>query len=169
MSRSSRDLEQASSGASQEAPEPATLKPARLIICGGRDFHAYDRFASVMDHIRSIRPIAMVFHGNARGADTLAQRWCVERGIKVFPVPAQWSKYGKRAGPMRNKAMLGQSIDLVVAFPGGKGTEDMVQRARAAGVLVTRAREKSTLRDTSERLQEPREGIKHPTVRTGEP
>jgi hypothetical protein len=114
--------------------------PARLIVCGGRDFHDYYRLANVMDRLRAIRPIAMVFHGNARGADTLADRWCRERGVKVFPVPAQWAKHGKRAGPLRNRAMLGQGIDLVVAFPGGRGTEDMVKQAHAAGVMVTRAR-----------------------------
>lgn len=118
--------------------EHLTDKPARLIVCGGRDFHDYDRLASVMDRLRAIRPIAMVFHGNARGADTLAHRWCVDRGVKVHPVPADWAKHGKAAGPKRNQAMLGQGIDLVVAFPGGRGTEDMVKRARAAGVMVTR-------------------------------
>lgn len=119
--------------------EPLTNKPARLIVCGGRDFHDYYRLANVMDRLNAIRPISMVFHGSARGADTLAHRWCVERGVKVFPVPAEWSKHGKRAGPMRNQAMLGHGIDLVVAFPGGAGTEDMVRRAKRAGVMVTRA------------------------------
>jgi hypothetical protein len=119
--------------------EPLTLKPARVIVCGGRDFHDYYRLANVMDRLRAIRPIALVFHGNARGADALADRWCRERGVPVFPVPAEWSKHGKAAGPKRNQAMLGHGIDLVVAFPGGKGTEDMMRRARKAGVLVTRA------------------------------
>jgi hypothetical protein len=119
--------------------EPLTFKPARLIVCGGRDFHDYYRLANVMDRLRAIRPIAMVFHGNARGADALADRWCRERDVPVFPVPAEWSKHGKAAGPKRNQAMLGQGIDLVVAFPGGRGTEDMVRRARKAGVMVTRA------------------------------
>lgn len=116
-----------------------TDKPARLIVCGGRDFHDYDRLASVMDRLQAIRPISMVFHGNARGADLLADRWCRERGVRVHPVPAEWSKHGRAAGPKRNQAMLGHGIDLVVAFPGGRGTEDMVKRAHKAGVLVTRA------------------------------
>lgn len=125
------------------------LKPVRVIVCGGRDFTDYERVASVLDRLHAMRPFWGVWHGNARGADTCADRWCRERGVKVFPVPAQWSKHGRRAGPLRNQAMLGNGIDLVVAFPGGAGTEDMVKRAHDAGVLVTRARAKSVLRDAN--------------------
>jgi len=139
-----------SEGERMEAESPHQRHtPARLIVCGGRDFSDYVRMCEVMDRIAAVRPIAMVFHGNARGADSLADRWCRERGVKVFAVPADWAKYGKAAGPKRNQAMLGQGIDLVVAFPGGRGTEDMVKRAHKAGVLVTRAREKSPLREAS--------------------
>lgn len=130
--------------------EPLPLTPARLIVCGGRDFNDYERVCAVMDRIKAMRPIEMVFHGNARGADTLADRWCRERGVRVHPVPAQWAKHGKHAGPIRNQAMLGNGIDLVVAFPGGAGTEDMVSRAHNAGVMVTRARPVSTLRPVAD-------------------
>lgn len=51
--------------------------------------------------------------------------------------PANWLKYGRMAGAMRNQQMLDEEeVDLVVAFPGGKGTADMVRRARAAGIEV---------------------------------
>jgi hypothetical protein len=137
--------------ASADAEPSASLKPARVIVCGGRDFHDYYRVAMVLDRLRDIRPFAMVFHGNARGADACADRWCRERGVGVFPVPAQWAKHGKAAGPKRNQAMLGQGIDLVVAFPRangeiGAGTADMIRRARKAGVPVTVARRQSTRR-----------------------
>lgn len=151
------DTSRRSSGLDAEPAAAGGKKPARLVVCGGRDFHDYYRLANVMDRLAAIRPIEVVFHGNARGADALAHRWCCERGVKVFPVPAQWSKHGRRAGPIRNQAMLGHGIDLVVAFPGGKGTEDMVSRAHKAGVMVTRARAKSTLRDTTDRSALPRE------------
>lgn len=53
---------------------------------------------------------------------------------------ADWSKYGKAAGPMRNQKMLDEyKPDLVVALPGGRGTADMVSRARVAGVEVIEA------------------------------
>lgn len=105
----------------------------RIIVCGGRDYADRARVFSELDRLG---PVDMLFHGGARGADALAAAWAKERRVKHFAVPAKWSKYGKRAGPLRNQAMLGHGVDLVVAFPGGHGTADMVSRARKAGVRV---------------------------------
>lgn len=99
----------------------------------------------VMDALNETFGVGIVFHGNARGADALADRWARARGVAVFPVPAEWSKHGKAAGPKRNAAMLGQvgSRGIVVAFPGGRGTADMVGRAKAAGIHVITVQAKS--------------------------
>ena len=105
----------------------------RVLVCGGRDYDDRDRAFAELD---ALQPIRMVIHGNARGADMLAGIWCRHRSVQEVACPAQWSKFGKRAGPMRNEAMLGHSPDLVLAFPGGAGTADMVRRARRAGVRV---------------------------------
>lgn len=122
-------------GESRNSPG-AGSRPVRVIVCGGRDFSDTVAVARALDSLHAERPIGVVFHGNAAGADRAAHWWAYSRKVKVFPVPAEWSKYGKRAGPIRNQHMLGQSPDLVVAFPGGRGTADMVKRARAAGVEV---------------------------------
>ena len=114
----------------------------RVLVCGGRDYDDRDRVFSELD---TLQPIRMVIHGNARGADTLAQAWCLSRRVQAAACPAQWSKYGKRAGPMRNEAMLGHSPDLVLAFPGGRGTADMVSRARKAGVRVVEVSDRQAL------------------------
>jgi len=110
----------------------------RVIVCGGRD---YDDCMTLRRAMFSIHegpegPITMLFHGNARGADTEAARWAREFGIKNFACPADWAKHGKAAGPIRNKNMLGNHIDLVIAFPGGRGTANMIKQAKAAGVRV---------------------------------
>jgi hypothetical protein len=113
----------------------------RVIVCGGRDYMDWDAGFAALDKIHAETPIEFVFHGNARGADSIASAWASEpmrarRGVRNCPCPAQWAKHGKSAGPKRNQAMLGNGIDLVIAFPGGRGTADMVRRARAAGVSV---------------------------------
>lgn len=113
----------------------------RIIVCGGRYFGDWAAVYFALDEIHEETPIEAVIHGNARGADALAGRWAVNRAVKCWPVPAQWKKHGKAAGPKRNQAMLGMGIDLVVAFPGGRGTADMVRRAEAAGVKVIRPTE----------------------------
>lgn len=106
----------------------------RVIVCGGRDYSDAAKVSEVLSGLDGIRHL---WHGNARGADSLAHEWGIgQPGVSVHPVPADWKKHGRRAGPIRNQKMLGQQPDLVVAFPGGRGTADMVKRARAAGVPV---------------------------------
>jgi hypothetical protein len=78
----------------------------------------------------------MIVHGNAAGADTHAKHWALRNKRQEWAFPAEWSKYGNSAGPRRNKQMLGSGAELVVAFPGGKGTRNMVKQARHAGLEV---------------------------------
>ena len=77
-----------------------------------------------------------MIHGDASGADRLAGEWAKERCIEVLARPAEWKKHGRAAGPIRNQAMLAEKPQLVVAFPGGKGTADMVAKAKKAGLEV---------------------------------
>ncbi|WP_269581874.1 DUF2493 domain-containing protein [Roseibium sp. Sym1] len=115
-----------------------TSSGLRVIVCGGRDYNDYDAVFAALDRIHAERPIQHLWHGNSRGADTCAHVWGMnrKREVSVHPVPAKWSMHGRRAGPLRNQKMLGKGIDLVIAFPGGDGTADMVRRARKAGVEV---------------------------------
>lgn len=79
----------------------------------------------------------VIIHGDARGADTLADAWAQRHKVAVVSFPANWEKDGRSAGNKRNQQMLDVGRpDLVVAFPGGAGTADMVKRALAAGVEV---------------------------------
>lgn len=75
--------------------------------------------------------------GGAKGVDTFAREWAVTYpAIKRWVAKADWDRYGKSAGPIRNKRMLDWGPDLVVAFPGGKGTANMIKQAEDAGVKV---------------------------------
>jgi hypothetical protein len=81
--------------------------------------------------------IDVLIEGEAPGADTLAREWATEQGIPVERYPADWNRHGKAAGPIRNRRMLVEGKpDLVVAFPGGRGTANMISQAEAAGVKV---------------------------------
>lgn len=110
----------------------------RVLVCGGRDFDgadAWDRMVRVLSKLYP--PPTLIIHGAARGADRLAGQWAFSNGVDTEEYPADWKTYGRGAGPKRNQRMLDEAApDLVVAFPGGKGTADMVRRARAAGVAV---------------------------------
>ena len=113
----------------------------RVIVCGGRNYTDRDAVFRALDKMHRGFLIEAVIHGNASGADRLGGEWATARGVANWPVPAQWSKFGKSAGPRRNQAMLGMGVDLVAAFPGGTGTKDMVRRAEKAGVRVVKFEE----------------------------
>lgn len=108
-----------------------------VIVCGGRDYSDRARVRAVLDELHAARPVSLLVHGNAPGADQLAEWWAHTWHIPVQREPAEWDLHGPAAGPIRNQRMLRLwHPDLVVAFPGGKGTADMVAKARAAGVPV---------------------------------
>lgn len=109
----------------------------RLLVCGGRDYNDRERLFAALDAAHAHKPVTLVIHGAAKGADTLAGEWADARGIPVQAYPADWKKLGLVAGPVRNERMLREGKpDGAVAFPGGNGTADMVRRAEAARVSV---------------------------------
>ena len=101
------------------------------LVTGGRDYGDAFRLAFVLDHAKP----TMIIEGGQTGADLLAQRWARRRGVHVAEVAAQW-KVIDNAGPRRNEAMLALNPKVVIAFPGGIGTADMVSRAVDRGIRV---------------------------------
>ena len=107
----------------------------RVLVCGGRDFQDARQMYSWLDGLLP-RP-TLIIQGGAFGADAIASEWAYKRDVLERQFPADWKKHGRAAGPIRNQQMLEEGKpELVVAFPGGIGTADMVRRARAAGVRV---------------------------------
>ena len=107
----------------------------KVLVCGGRDFSG--DVAPDLERLNRERRFSKVIVGGFSGADKLAWKWATSKGIDVNVHYAQWHLYGPKAGPMRNAKMLElDKPDLVVAFPGGRGTADMVGKAKAAGVPV---------------------------------
>lgn len=111
----------------------------RVLVCGGRDFKDWKWLFAALDAFRKDNGVAVVIHGCARGADDWASVWARDRGIPEERYPADWLTHGKGAGPIRNKQMLTKGKpDQVIAFPGGRGTDNMIQQAEKAGVPVYR-------------------------------
>ena len=105
----------------------------KILVCGGRDYHDDSLMEQVLDQIQP----GEIIHGGARGADRLAGEYARQRGIPCREYPAQWNRYGKSAGYRRNEQMLREGHpDLVVAFPGGRGTAHMINTAREQGYPV---------------------------------
>lgn len=108
--------------------------PKRVVVTGGR---GYDKPLPVLGALRRHLPIDALAHGGARGADTLAGDAATILGIPVTVFTAEWDKYGRAAGMRRNISMLEEfKPDIVIAFPGGKGTAGCVAEARKRGIAV---------------------------------
>lgn len=112
----------------------------KVLVCGGRDFTNESAVINFLFRLDDERPITSIVHGGAHGADTLGGVTAKLLQVPCYVFPANWKRDGKAAGPIRNQRMLDEAKpDLVVAFPGGKGTSDMVRRAKDAGVEVIEA------------------------------
>ena len=117
------------------------MTPKIVLVCGGRNYTNRDRAFDELDRLFPFDGKLTIITGSANGADQLAWHWFVQRmgdvPMNFQAFPADWKRHGKAAGPIRNQQMIDEGKpDLVVAFPGGKGTADMVRRAKAAGIPV---------------------------------
>jgi hypothetical protein len=110
-----------------------------ILVCGGRDYSDRAHLKRVLNQLVGIEHDVTLICGMAPGADTLAHDWAIDRSFTVKPYYADWKTHGRKAGPIRNQEMLDKGRpDLVVAFPGGRGTDDMVRRAVDQGGIVLR-------------------------------
>ena len=100
----------------------------RLIISGSRDFDNYELLKEEVDkYIKSMdKPVVEIVSGKAKGADLLGEKYAKEKGLIIAEFPAEWDKYGKKAGYLRNTEM-GKYADYAICFTNGsKGTEMMI-------------------------------------------
>ncbi len=109
----------------------------KVVIAGCRDYDNYNEAKEYIDFYPSGEREAneiIVISGCARGADVLGERYAEENGFQVEKHPADWKKYGRSAGPKRNKEMA-QVADMVVCFWNGKsrGTKSMIEYAKEFG------------------------------------
>lgn len=117
-----------------------TTKPFRILVCGGRNWNNATLTSGVLDGFREQyhekgKPIVIV-EGGAQGADRLAREYAIKHDIPFEVYPALWSQFGRAAGPIRNLVMLNTGIDVVIAFPGGRGTQDTIGKANKMGIRV---------------------------------
>lgn len=109
----------------------------RVLVTGGRDFKDRTTIYRELDKVHQAKEITLLIHGDARGADTGAKCWADLRGVDQVKCPANWTKYGNAAGSLRNSFMLDLfDPELCVAFPGGRGTTNMMKQCKNHGVKI---------------------------------
>ncbi|MCV9940936.1 DUF2493 domain-containing protein [Boseaceae bacterium BT-24-1] len=128
-----------------------------IVVCGGRSYGRvpndvasdlrwqYEdqaeaeqrRLVQILDAAVTKLDLRYLAVGDATGADALAASWAERRGMPFKVYVADWQQHGNAAGPVRNKAMLEEAQpSCVIAFPGSKGTRNMVGLADKAGIRV---------------------------------
>ena len=122
--------------------DPPSNKSTPLVIVagGGRALDwPGDQISDALLNASADRPVERLLHGGARGADRLIEQAARSLDWPVEVMPAEWGRYGRAAGPLRNGLMLRRALEvaapaqasvLVVAFPGASGTASLVRQAR---------------------------------------
>lgn len=113
----------------------------RILVCGDRNWTKKRVIYNVLKFMQIVTNLECIIEGEARGADKLSRICAEQLGIKVIKFPANWKKYGKAAGSIRNMQMLKEGKpNIVLAFHNNieqsKGTKHMVSIARKNGIRV---------------------------------
>jgi hypothetical protein len=106
----------------------------RVLVCGSRHFHDYEKLKEELLklHTPDGHKVDCIISGHAKGADSLGERFAEEYNIPCEIYPADWDKYGKAAGLIRNAQMLKEGkVGLVLAFlaPESRGTKNMIEQS----------------------------------------
>jgi hypothetical protein len=110
----------------------------KIIIAGSRNFTNYQKLKQECDKfLQDYKNIKIVSGAHYKGADKLGEKYASEKKIKIIKFPANWIKYGKAAGPKRNKQMAIYA-DAYIAFWDGesKGTKNMIQLAERKKIKI---------------------------------
>ena len=112
----------------------------RVIVAGSRNFTDKEKLYKVLDNrLASIKDKVESISGHCRGADMLGEQYAKEHGIPLVLFPADWDRYGKRAGYIRNDKMAryaSKKDGILIAFPVGeaRGTKMMIRIAHSYGL-----------------------------------
>ena len=107
------------------------IKMKRIVIGGYRNFNNYEIFKNFVDLCVGQETGITILSGHCKGTDLMAERYAKEKGFALEIYPADWKKYGKAAGPIRNRQMV-ENADTVIAFVSktASGTKNLIENAK---------------------------------------
>jgi hypothetical protein len=112
----------------------------KVVVAGGRDFTNYDLLKEKVDNILSQKKLThkiLILSGKSIGADCLGEIYALENNLEILSYPADWGKFGKKAGVKRNAEMINDA-DALIAFWNGnsQGTKYMIDIATKKGKMI---------------------------------
>ena len=112
------------------------MKAKKVIIAGCRTYRNYEQLKAALNQVLT-NGVEEIVSGGAKGTDQLGERYAREHQIPLKRFPANWQKYDKLAGPIRNREMASYADAAIIFWDGkSKGTRDMIRAARAAGLSI---------------------------------
>lgn len=103
----------------------------KTIIAGSRSIIDYIIVREFVNRVHDNQPISLVISGTAAGVDRLGEKWALENSIPVKHIPAEWHKYGKAAGHIRNEQMAKLADACIVIWDGeSRGSQNMINNAK---------------------------------------
>ena len=132
------ELRQTAAEQQELAMKKDATRPLNVIVAGGRNYSDYKTVKAKLDDFRStLKPgrEINIISGGAPGADSLGERYAKENNLDIRRFSADWNQHGKAAGPIRNEQMAAEG-DVLISFPGGTGTKNMIKNMRSRGKRV---------------------------------
>lgn len=108
----------------------------KVAFSGGRHYTNDTKVSEVINDIIEVYGDITVLVGDCTGLDALVKEYCIKHDIPLQIYYADWKTQGLKAGPLRNKRILDEDPDLVVIFPGGKGTLNMYNQALSKNIPI---------------------------------
>lgn len=121
-----------------------TSKPFHVVIAGSRNFNNYNFLCQWCDYMLQNYDASQVviISGGARGADSLGEKYARERGMGLIIKPADWKRYGKSAGYIRNEQMAKIGDALILFWngqsPGSKLMLDLAKKHNIKNIQVVK-------------------------------
>lgn len=117
------------------------MKPTyKVIVAGTRSFSDYPLLHSFCDNLLLQKELLydiVIVSGTAKGADRLGEQYAIEHGYRLEKFPADWDKYGRAAGMIRNSQMADNAQALIAFWDGkSRGTKNMIDVANRKGLMV---------------------------------
>ena len=116
----------------------ATPDGTLIALAGGKDLADPKIVWAELDRALEQNPDMVLVHGDAPGIEKAGAQWAEARNVKQVPFAPDWDAHGKAAPFRRNEEMLKLPLKQLIAFPGSGITDNLVDRARKAGIPVDR-------------------------------
>lgn len=112
----------------------------KIIFSGGRNYNGYIKVGAI---VKCLNPQQIIVGDCPTGLDSYVLQWANQLNIPIKIYEAEWDKFGKSAGPRRNRKMCEDNrfLSVLIAFPGGRGTENCIKEAKELGIHVLRVDE----------------------------